>query len=201
MQYQGAVSDLDLARRLQQGSESAWNDFYAQYSGLVRSIVLRKGWGAEHEVEDLTQSVFVALIDSIDGFQEAGSLSGFVGIIAERTCLQEYRKRTAAKRDAQTSPVDHHDQNEIGSITIGAPKEYSPENRFSRNESKMILEAALEQMEDQCKEILRLRYIDELSYNEISHILGSSENTLTVRARRCLDRLSKLYYSRVQKGI
>lgn len=199
MKSVGAESELDLVRRLQQGIENAWNEFYSQYVGLVRSIVRRKAWGPEHEMEDLVQSVFVELIDSIGGFQTAGSLSGFVGIVAERTCLQEYRKRTAVKRDAVTDSIEHHEQRIEGMENPG--HENSPETDLSQRQTMQALKYALDKIGENCRDLLRLRFFDELSYKEISEMMATTENTLTVRVRRCLDRLAVVYGEITQEGM
>jgi RNA polymerase sigma factor (sigma-70 family) len=51
-----------------------------------------------------------------------------------------------------------------------------------------------------CRELLKLRYFDELSYREISQQLGASDNTLAVRSKRCLAELSAGYGEQVEKG-
>lgn len=184
--------DLALVRACLSGSEQAWEDLYCRYGALVKSMVKRHlHRPAAWELEDITQSVFAALIPALKRYDAAYSLSRFVCVIAERVCIQEYRHNRAAKRAGQSESVDHHDGDEGG--TSLPSKDPSQEDLLSQHQAKDLLRRALKQLDSPCKELLRLRYIEELPYREISKMLGASENTLTVRARRCLNELSAAY--------
>ena len=56
--------DIQLVRECVGGSEQAWKEFYSRFVGLVRSVVRRHMGPNAQEVDDVTQSVFVALIPS-----------------------------------------------------------------------------------------------------------------------------------------
>lgn len=190
--------DMQLVRDCLSGSEQAWNEFYSRYVGLVRSMVRRQlGWGG-WSVDDMTQSVFAALIPALNHYDAAYSLSRFVCVIAERVCIQEYRQSKAAKRDGQTEPIDHHDSGEEGIRNV-ASDSVSQEQLLADSQTKAVLRRALERLGSGCRRLLALRYFEELPYKEISNILGASENTLTVKARRCLAELTA-HFDEISRG-
>lgn len=184
--------DLALVRACLSGSEQAWDELYCRYVALVKSMVRRHVHRpAAWELEDITQSVFAALIPALRRYDAAYSLSRFVCVIAERVCIQEYRRSKTAKRAGQSESVDRHDGDEGGtSLRSG---DSSQEELLSQHQAQDLLRRTLKQLDSPCRELLRLRYIEELPYKEISKMLGASENTLTVRARRCLNELSSAY--------
>ncbi|MBM3300617.1 MAG: sigma-70 family RNA polymerase sigma factor [Deltaproteobacteria bacterium] len=191
--------DVLLVKECLSGSEEAWTQFYTRYVGLVRSMVKRQlGWGV-WDLEDVTQSVFAALIPALRNYDEAYSLSRFICVIAERVCIQEYRQSRAAKRAAQSDSIDHLEGREQGARDLHSEAD-SPEQQLSRRELIEILRRAMSSLNSECRELLKLRYFDELPYKEIAQILKASENTLTVRARRCLGELTSNYYEILRRG-
>jgi RNA polymerase sigma factor (sigma-70 family) len=53
--------------------------------------------------------------------------------------------------------------------------------------------AAFTRLGEKCRHILRLRYLQELSFKEIAGLLGTKEKTLAVQTGRCLKDLKNLY--------
>jgi len=127
-------------------------------------------------------------------------LPRFISMVTERVCIQDYRRTTAVKRDAQTDPVNHHDSSDETCLTLKSP-EYSQEKMLVKEEIVKILRVAVRSLGHECRELLKLRYFEELPYKEITKILGSSENTLTVKTRRCLEELRGNYHQLERKGV
>ncbi len=168
--------------------------------GLVRSIVRRQARISYQDFDDAVQAVFAALIPALRSYDKMYSLPRFISMVTERVCIQDYRRTTAAKRDAQTAPVNHHDSSDENCLTLRAP-EYSQEQRLVREEIVKIVRVAVRSLGHECRELLKLRYFEELPYKEITKILGSSENTLTVKTRRCLEELKANYNQLARNGV
>jgi RNA polymerase sigma-70 factor (ECF subfamily) len=184
--------DLNLIKDCANGSERAWEELYSRFAPLVRSVVKRKLWFAPNEVEDVTQMVFAALVDSLEKYDGSVSLARYICMIAERICIQEYRKNFAAKRDGETVPVEHHDRADSEEVSVRTLSHESPESLMETGQLTEILKRSLRALDSDCRRLLRLRYFNEMSYKEISLEIGDMENTLSVRARRCLDSLRAL---------
>ncbi len=192
--------DLALVRQCLSGSEQAWNEFYGRYVGLVRSIVKRRLGSFVVDPEDVTQSVFCNLVAALSTYDPKFSLVQFVATVAERACIQLYRTRTAAKRVAFEDRVDHHDRGEEGARTL-ASETASQEDQLAEKEMIEILRQGLNSLEPQCRELLRLRYHDELVYGQISSVLGEPANTLAVRVKRCVQELRTAYRRLLRRGV
>lgn len=191
--------DMLLVRQCLAGSENAWNEFYSKFVGLIRSVVRRQGNLSGSDVEDITQSAFLTLTTALSTYDSGHSLAGFVCLITERVLIDEYRRIKAAKRKAQLEAVEHHDGGNEGTTVLEAKTE-PQDKQVERFELVALLRQAMERLDPKCRELIRLRYFKELSYGEIAGELGEAENTLTVRARRCLDKLRAAYKGVERKG-
>ncbi len=192
--------DIQLVKECLQGSDAAWAVFYGRYIGLVRKTVRRRcGLTMRDEVEDVTQNVFISVISSLKSYDPSYSLSRFVGTVAERISIQEYRLKTASKRDGKTNPVDHHDRGDEGDVPL-ANGTRSQEDQLSMQQLGEILRQGLNRLDKACRELLRLRYYEDIPYQEIAVDLGRPVNTLKVQVKRCLDALRAEYHGLVRKG-
>jgi RNA polymerase sigma-70 factor (ECF subfamily) len=180
--------DYRLVQECISGSEAAWRRLYGDYAGLMRNVVRRKAALTDSDCQDVVQSAFVVLTSALKTYDPRSSLSHFVCMITERVLIDELRRSSAAKRAGQTSSVDHHDGDDEGAVMVRTEGD-SQEESMEKAETSARLHDALAQLDEKCRELITLRYYSELSYAEISERLGSTENTLTVQTRRCLDKL------------
>ena len=67
--------DLLLVQECLAGSETAWNQFYSRFVGLIRSVVRRQAGLSPADVEDFTQSTFLALATSLNNYDSMHSLA------------------------------------------------------------------------------------------------------------------------------
>jgi len=165
----------------------------------MRCVVKRHTGLPITEVEDLTQSAFLGLTSALSGYDSRHSLSTFVCMVTERVAIDEYRKLKAAKRSAETENVEHFDRSGDGARMIQDDGELQDEE-IERRELISIVRRALDRLDTKCRELVELRYFHELSFGEIALKVGESENTVTVRTRRCLDKLRAACHDNERRG-
>ena len=183
--------DVLLVKECLSGSEQAWNEFYCRYVSLVRSVVRRRLGSWLHDMEDVTQNVFATLVSSLKSYDPTYSLPTFVRIIAERTCIQDYRQAVAARRRPAGNPsMACGEEDMVARLATGAD---SQEEQLGRCELLAVLREAFSALGEKCRELLRLRYFEDLPYLEISKLQGSTVGALRVQAKRCLQELSSIY--------
>ena len=199
MDRDGENQDRVLVEQCLAGSRQAWNEFYNRYCMLAAKAVRTKTRCGESDVQDLVQSIFLALYTSLQAYDFHYPLSRFVWIVSERVCIDEFRKSTAAKRDKATVPLNHHDGEDDSGLMIPSNLD-NQEQQLSDAEGKHMLTAAFKQLGDKCRQIIRLRYLQELSFKEIASLLGSKEKSLAVQAGRCLRDLKDLYL-KMEQGV
>ncbi len=198
MHCDGENLDRALVQQCLLGSRQAWDEFYNRFWLLVSKAVRTKTRCIESDVQDLVQSVFLALYTSLRTYDHQYSLSKFVWIVSERVCIDEYRKSTAAKRNGSTVHLDHHDGDDDEAVMVRSNQD-SQEQQLADAEVKKVLVAAFRRLGEKCRQLLRLRYLQELSFKEIASLLGGKEKSLAVQAGRCLRDLKDLYM-KMEKG-
>ncbi len=191
--------DALLVRECLAGSEAAWREFYSRFIGLMRSVVKKRYILCREDVEDITQSAFVSLATALNNFDYEQSLPRFVCVITERVAIDEYRKRRAVSRNSESETA--HGTSGDRNVALQIEPDFClPDEQMERAEMASRLGAALKQLDPSCREILTLRYLNDLSYKEIAEQVGGSENTLTVQARRCLEKLRMKFREAERKG-
>jgi len=190
--------DVRLVKECLEGSEKAWQELYSGYLGLVRVVVRRQKWSPSAEdVEDVTQMVFTTLLSKLGKYEGGYPLSAFISEVSKFTTWDEIRKRRAEMRGAPT--VSLEDIQDAGAQVPGCMEDPA-DAAVIQAELMVILQRAIWDLKPDCWQLLTLRELEELPYKEISEILGQTENTLTVKARRCLEDLRANYMRLMRKG-
>ena len=183
-----------LLQQCRKGSAAAWTELYEEYSESVRRVIRKysRRWSIE-DVEDITQSVFMELINAFERFDGTYRLSQLICGVAERQAREEMRLRSAAKRDA---PV----------VSIGCERECSaapqiadsnsppPDEILEQEQLKSLLRRAMKRLGEKCRQLLEWRDFEERSIREIAEMLGEKENTVTVWRKRCVEDLKALVH-------
>jgi RNA polymerase sigma factor (sigma-70 family) len=191
-----------LVSRCNRGDKQAWEEFYAMYFNMVSAAVKRISRSEPDETEDTVQEVFIHLFKALKHYDPARSLEAYILEIARRVRISRYRYGAAAKRGgANPHPrnVNAHDSadgEQYVSIRSSNPNQ---EMQMIQAEEARMLRKALGLISEGCRELLRLRYDQGLSYQEVGEILRAKEGSLRVRVQRCLAALGRSY-SRVSSG-
>lgn len=186
----------DIVERCNAGDEAAWVELHSKYAPLIKRMVGKYSDSQLYEVEDMVNEVFEKLVTALKSYDPTRPLEGYIVEIARRTGIDGFRKSTAPKRAAARNPgplVDTHDHSgEKGYFQPRASKS-DQESAIIWEQGKSRLKDALIKMSSACRDLLSMRYLEELSYKEISNVLSVKETTLRVRAQRCLSQLGKIY--------
>ena len=76
---------IALVRRAAAGDQAAWNEIVDRYAQLVWSICIRFGLSTE-DIDDVGQSVWLLLWDSIGSLREPAALPGWLAKTTENEC-------------------------------------------------------------------------------------------------------------------
>lgn len=170
--------------RLKQREEKAFNELVIAHEQKVYRLVWRM-LANQQEAEDLTQEVFVQVFKSIDTFRGDSKLSTWIYRIAlnltrNRTKYLSRRKQTShSDIFADEGSLSHHDAQ---GITIGETSR--PDLVAMGNEAERIVHECLSILESEFREILVLRDVECLSYEEVGAITGLAAGTVKSRLHR-----------------
>lgn len=181
------IEKLDIAQereivlRCQNGDVEAMGLLVTQYQHWVYNIAYGM-LGHHHDAEDIAQDSFLSAWENIGNFQFRSRFSTWLYRIVKNKCLNhidQYRRR-------KTDPTEIDDSQPwipIDTVT--------PEDEALRKEIKEIVHAALAKLKDSHREILILRELQDLSYEEISEILGCTLGRVKSRLHEARKALKK----------
>jgi RNA polymerase sigma factor (sigma-70 family) len=179
-----AAADVALLAQLQQGSEAAFRTLVERYQNRIYKTAFSLLRSSE-EAEDVTQEVFVEVYQTIDTFRGEAALSTWLYRLATSRALQHRRRAKAKKRFAYfTSLLGFNNQ------VLHEPSDQQHPLALLEGEQQLqVLVAAIGRLPAQQQVAFTLRHEQELSYEEIAAVLGttiSAVESLLFRARQTL---------------
>ena len=170
-------TDASLYQALRAGHTEALGMLYDRHAGLVYGLAL-KALNSPQEAEDLTQDIFLNLAKSTVYDSRRGSLRTFLAILTRSRAVDRLRSRSAAR-----SFFDRFRSSNVETLSK------SPFDQVSQNERSQEVKAAVDQLPDSEKQILRLAYYEGLSQSEIAKRLDIPLGTVKTKTRRSLLKL------------
>jgi RNA polymerase sigma-70 factor (ECF subfamily) len=197
MTYRNRDEDVRLVRECLTGSQDAWATFYGRFVGLMKAVAHRKAGLSPEDTEDAVQTAFLELVDALPSYDSSQSLPRFVGLVMERALIDRHRKATAAKRDADVELTDAWETKADASLE----SEPNQETLLEKAESAAEVRKALDALEGGCRDLISMRFIEELSFAQIAQRIGVTENTAAVKTGRCVSRLRESLRHLIKAGV
>ena len=184
----GIESENRLIERAKNGELEAFEALIIDYEQLVYNIVYRL-MGNSEDTYDLSQETFIKVYTKINQFDGTSKFSTWLYRIATNTCLDELRRR----RGKETFSLDQRIEGEEGSMhPEQEDKSENIENKIVEKEKAQIIQKALSEVNEKNREVLVLRDIQQLSYDEIAEILKISLGTVKSRIARGRQQVKKI---------
>ncbi len=159
---------------------AAYGRLYDLYAAKIYRFIYFKV-SSVADAEDLTAEVFLKTWEHINSGKEVKKFAGLLYRIARNKVIDFYRHRQAAGE----TPIDELMLKKISDEGTMA------KNLETLNEAEMVIKS-LRILKDEYREVLTLRYVDELSMGEIAEILGKSQVNARVLLHRALKTLKKV---------
>ena len=178
--------DFSLIRSFQQGHEQSFEDLVRRYQRQVGNIIYLT-LGSREEIQDLTQEVFIRVYRALPKFEFDSSFFSWVYRITMNLCIDELRRRRIKKVLS------------LEFLTEGTLEKERKSKDFSTaadevlaDEKKSVILSALQKLSSEQRQIVIMREYEDLSYNEISGILGISLQAVKSRLFRAREELRQL---------
>ncbi|ABB58034.1 sigma-70 family RNA polymerase sigma factor [Synechococcus elongatus] len=175
--------DQDLWSELQQGQVAALARLYDRHAGLVYGIAMQV-LGNPQEAEDLTQDIFIRLVDRQHSHYDSkrGSLRTYLAVLTRSRAIDRLRSRRT-----QASAIERV-QNQVKQEATEDP----PIASLGAAETSAEVQKALAQLPESQQQVLRLAYYEGLSQSDIAERLSEPLGTIKARARRGLLKLRQM---------
>jgi RNA polymerase sigma-70 factor (ECF subfamily) len=154
------------------------------YDKRVFRLVLRM-LNDRAEAEDVAQEVFVTIFKAIGSFRGESKLSTWIYRIATNHCKNrvKYLDRRARGKKTELDELSEHGAMESASMSSSAQVS-RPDEQAEANQIERIVRAAIAELDDDQRELVILRDVENLSYEEIQQITGLPEGTVKSRLHR-----------------
>ena len=175
--------ELELVRSAKDGDAASFEELVKLHQKRVYNLALRMS-GNPEDALDLSQEVFLRIYKALPLFKEQSAFSTWVYSIASNVCIDFVRKRNKLKTVSLSS-----DSETDSSVPEIPDNRYQPELEYEKNELRESIAAGLSTLSDEHREILVLREICGLSYQEICDALDLEGGTVKSRLSRARNQL------------
>ena len=173
--------DTELVSRLKTGEPDALVELYNCYFERIYWMVINQVDGDRDAAQDVVQETFLAALKSVGRFRGQSKVYTWLYSIASRQVADFYRRQ---KRK---------DRHEAGSLGEDVCEPVTSETAESE-ETKRAIQEILSSLPLHYKQVLLLKYVEEMPVTEICQVMGRSSKSvegLLTRARRELrDRIT-----------
>ncbi|MDZ7289847.1 MAG: sigma-70 family RNA polymerase sigma factor [candidate division KSB1 bacterium] len=182
------LSDEELIEKFQRGNLYAYELIVKRYKDQLLNFVYRF-LGSQEEAEDVVQETFLRVYRNRHAYQRVAKFSTWIYTIAGNLARTELRRRNR-RRIFSLSTMGVEDKEYEISDEI-----FSPERHTNTVLSEEIIQREINRLSPKFREVIILRDIQELSYEEISKIIRVPIGTVKSRVNRARLRLqSRLKY-------
>lgn len=185
--------DSQLMLRVKQGDMAAFESLVEKFKQPVMGLVYRTLRDAD-EAEDIAQAVFVQVYKSRDRYQASARFTTWLFTITRNFCLNEIRRRVRHPAEALDQPLAGSDDT-AGSLIPDASIRDAGDQSLSGELERKVDEAVRDLPEQQRTALLLCRE-EDVSYDDIAKVLGTSlsaTKSLIHRARETLKARLKPY--------
>ena len=169
------VGDPDLPAVLAaQADRAAFATLYRRYLDRVYGYAFYQ-LGDHHDAEDVTERTFLAALRALPDFRDQGStFRAWLFRIAHNTIANAHRSR--ARRRTEPLPDDFQ----------RAAPDADPAGQVALADELREIRQVVAQMPDDRRQVILLRFVDDLSTNEIAQVLDRSPGAVRVLLHRSL---------------
>jgi len=185
------IPETDLLRKAREGDPEAAEQLYVTYLKESKSILglLRRALSNPEDREEMLHEIYLQLISGTNTFRGESKLSTYVYQVARITVFQKFRRENTLKRGKIYRSV--HEP-----LDIADGVKSNPEYTYAVREARDILNNSIESLPDAYREVLKLRVLQDMSYEEIAERTKLPLNTVSTKIHKGKVILSKILKDR-----
>lgn len=176
-------SDIEILEAYRTGQrEMAITAIVRRYQRFAYTVALRHVSSTE-DARDCAQDAMIKVATGLSGFRGDSSLQTWIGKIARNTAISMYNRR----RIVEYFAVGHGEKERDVEAVQLSPIEHTEQNEFEE-----FFNNILSQLPRKQREAFVMRYYEELSYDEISALTGTSTGALKANYHWAVKKIADL---------
>ena len=166
---------VTLVKGLQNGNSDAATELYETFQSDIYYFILKTVNNDQELAEDLTQDTFIEILETIDKLQEPAAFVTWSKQIAYHKCTAYFRKRKELLVD------ENEDGYSVFDTIEEAREEFIPDAALDHEDLKQTIMKMINDLPEEQKTAILLRYFNEISVKEIADVQGVTEGTVKSR--------------------
>ena len=162
------VKDEEIIREVQRGQTKLFEELVRKYYEKIYRYCYYH-ISNEHSALDITQEVFMKIYENIEIYENKGKFQNYLYVIAGNACKDYFKKKKI--------------------YSLEEVPEFGNENTILETENKILVQQALKSLTMEEREIIILRYYQDLKYKDISQITGASISRLEYYLNKSIKKL------------
>ena len=160
------ATDVELVRGALEGSESAFRDIVTRYQRPVYGLIVRMVRD-QGRAEELAQDTFVKAFRALHTYDTGRKFSAWLLTIAHHVAVDELRKASVSMRSLDEMTTGDDQPREFADTRAASPMAIREQHELGH-----ALRTAIGRLRPDYREVVTLRYEQELDYDEIVEITG-----------------------------
>ena len=175
------IQDWMIINKIKMGDPDAWDILVHKYYDSVYFYCVRRCYGDCDIASDLTQDIFLKLVESLPRYRFIGKFQNYLYTMAVNTCNNYLKKRHIEQIELTDNFTTDLDTSLIDEIL--------------HDERKETVQKALDLLPEIQREVVILRYYHDLKVKDIATITGVGVSTVQSRIYQGLRKLEKVLES------
>ena len=181
--------DLDLIKRaLESGDTTAYNELMRLYRDPIYFMLYEK-IGDQELAKDLTIEALGKAFKKLHMYTPEFAFSTWLYTVARNNCIDYLRKNKLPTISIDKMMVDEDGKKSTFDLKSNDP---NPEKLMMKKQRIAILRQIVDQLKPKYRDLVKLRYFKEMSYEEISEILAVPLGTVKAQLHRSREQLFKI---------
>ncbi|MBK9976030.1 MAG: sigma-70 family RNA polymerase sigma factor [Planctomycetes bacterium] len=176
--------ELGLISKARKGDANAYGELVEMHQNRIYASVVRVVRD-EHRAFDIVQEAFVQAFRAIDTYEDRAKFSTWLYRIAMNLITSHHRHDSAQKRGGNQTRASL----DVEGMPEPGADERDPGDMAAAGEIGVIVRAAIDELEDEYREVIVMRDLQDLSYEEIADMLKVPPGTVRSRLHRGREKL------------
>lgn len=170
------LSDLEVIRKSEEQVDY-FSCLYLRYEAQLLRYIRHLSHVSDAEAEDILQESFIKIWKNLNEFDQSFKLSSWIYRIVHNETISSLRRKSAYGKDRTLSFEEGRYTGDPAELPAGEEVEGDPD-------PEVHIREVLDQLQLPYKEVLVLKFLENMSYTEISDILKIPEGTVATRINR-----------------
>ncbi|SFF23736.1 RNA polymerase sigma-70 factor, ECF subfamily [Paenibacillus algorifonticola] len=180
------VLEARLAKLSLKGDQRAFAELVGLYQDKLFHMAYRM-LSNRQEAEDVVQEAFMRVYRNLERYDETLKFSTWIYRIATNLCIDKLRKR----KPVYSLDAESTDHEGLDGYSMIPSDNRTPESETLLSETQRIIHQAIDSLPPKYKTVMMLRYIEDLSLQEISEVMDIPVTTIKTRVHRGREFLRK----------